>query len=1842
MSKRGKTQSYFEHEAYQNIEFVPFGKNIEIPKVMPSEEEVQNLFNTVAIDRDMRPDRRIWFQNRPIEQKWELYCDQVAKDAESPSPEYICSCLIVRPANEVFSCLVELLTKGRVSWMQQFLNIGGLNKLLLILSLYVEDYGEEIYHVPSDEAVSGTLHCLKAIANTRTGSAELINHPESIKSIILSINPTREIANAHALNLLLMFLFSDSEVTDSMSNCKVILQGINRLTFGWGAFVAQLQNRPDYQLVSAFASFLKGIYMINSKKPREHLGLTLSLVESGMDSVLASLKYEQGDSVGDAIKSIIDEIRTDIISLGLVFKEPTVNPFDMKSIVEYLKEQKQEGKFIKSIMISLGSIGINYKEGFRQVCIFIHNYLILNRFYLAQGDRTKHTYCISIAASQNKPLMIPYTHEKFQNNKFHKALHKSSMYLPDCELVNLSLSNFLEEGMSLSEVADESENVLIPAGEVKERLKKQKEESDQQLQLVQQQLEAIQDVCKQTISVKEEMGIKIKKMEEEKEKREVEMEEMRTRLEDRTLEEKVQELEEGIKIKENQNDRLQKQVVSMREDYEKLTEELLRKNEEYSTMKTEVEILRRNLEEERRKVEETENNKGKVNEKVKELETGKVKMQEEYSKLLNEKSEMMNQMRECESMNRQLEEEIKGLKMRNEEMKQKLDSLEVSKQMLEKEFAQRNEKISTLNSEISTSNVELATLRMQVNDGGENQRRLEGENEKLRERYDETKRQLNAVQSSLNRVEEEKEVLKQKVSDSEKLIGSLTSTTTVVQELQEQLKNREKEYEKMTDRCESLDTQLKDSKDRVSYLETMLEQTNSSRDELNKILNDANDKISTMNLTMINMESNKSELKNKVEEYEHMLSVKDAEMENLSTKLEESKGEINRLMTKCTRLENETNGFKGEIEIIKESEQKKKVIIEESQERVKELENELDMAMKRANDSTETLSNQVGQYLSTIDIQRQKIRELEEINQSVTQKEQTINNLRRQMSEITKVRDEALERGDRLESEVSGIRRELQRSEATIGQLRAVISATNTGEEKDGGDGGIEINVLKESMEQMKGEIGEKEEKINQQKIVVRQQEERIKELEREIEEHRNGNEQGVEALKVAKNRIQELEMNRMEMERELMMTKQEMNNTKTTLGNLESRLEEIINSCKSDKQQMQSTIVILEKEKEQLMNELNRSKENAEITDEKYKSTIASNERRIIELEMQINVRKSAESEEMNSMNEMIENMKREYGKEIERLEMNAKEYKEENEKQKGKIRELEENNKGKEEKESRLNEMEGEIKEWKERMKKSEENFRVLEEENSRLRQQNESSENQIALKTSLLEKNLGQAKEQIQMLDENIEGLKMERDSLKEKSEELERLGREKSKGFEEEKRGYENRIQELTEENRILKMQIMEGGERVSVDEVKKTKKKEILPKKENPVAPCFVRPVRWKVIGNEEASGTIWENLPSSKMVDKEKLIETFKVVGEPPVFVSEAKSRETNIFFSHLRTTVTQCIQGLYGLAQFFTIDHLQALETLIPNENELAVINAYNGDIKGLQPVDVFFKNLSRVPALKLRIDAMKLMQTFGSRVEQELPILESLGEGLEALKGSERVRNVLGIVVECGNVLNGGNGNGGVYGFDLGSIGVLNEVKSGNQKYTLMSYVSMLIYGSDELKEYENDLEKLMGCMNYDLEGSVEWSEFVSRTVSESLMEIPLAEGRVPEGDLFSPRFMEFYGENRGKIDEYNSKLGEVAEKYKEILEYFGTDEKTKMREFIGYFVKFVGDVRSAYKAAGGHSESRKSSKSSSKPSGPSEESERGILDSLVQNIQTGGSHGKKEEGKKQETSFFARFRR
>ena len=149
---------------------------------------------------------------------------------------------------------------------------------------------------------------------------------------------------------------------------------------------------------------------------------------------------------------------------------------------------------------------------------------------------------------------------------------------------------------------------------------------------------------------------------------------------------------------------------------------------------------------------------------------------------------------------------------------------------------------------------------------------------------------------------------------------------------------------------------------------------------------------------------------------------------------------------------------------------------------------------------------------------------------------------------------------------------------------------------------------------------------------------------------------------------------------------------------------------------------------------------------------------------------------------------------------------------------------------------------------------------------------------------------------------------------------------------------------------------------------------------------------------------------------------------------------------------------------QRITGERVQFMKDLLPTPTEVKVIKAYKGDESRLVAAELFFIKIVKVLRVQTKIQVMQTMDTLNDNaieLGKNFVILERV---CSQIMESEKLEEVLDMVLQIGNIMNEGTRTGGAAGFKFDSLLKLTQTKSSDGKMTVLDYIVMIFVAKDK----------------------------------------------------------------------------------------------------------------------------------------------------------------------------------
>ncbi|CAO2645627.1 Formin-like protein 1 [Lemmus lemmus] len=370
------------------------------------------------------------------------------------------------------------------------------------------------------------------------------------------------------------------------------------------------------------------------------------------------------------------------------------------------------------------------------------------------------------------------------------------------------------------------------------------------------------------------------------------------------------------------------------------------------------------------------------------------------------------------------------------------------------------------------------------------------------------------------------------------------------------------------------------------------------------------------------------------------------------------------------------------------------------------------------------------------------------------------------------------------------------------------------------------------------------------------------------------------------------------------------------------------------------------------------------------------------------------------------------------------------------------------------------------------------------------------------------------------------------------------------------------------------------------------------KAKKPIQTKFRMPLlNWVALKPNQITGTVFTELNDEKVLqelDMNDFEEQFKTKSQGPSLdlstlkgkaAHKAPTKATLIEANRAKNLAITLRKGNLGAdricqaietydLQTLSLDFLELLTRFLPTEYERSLIARFEKEQRPMEELseeDRFMLRFSRIQRLPERMSTLTFLGNFPDTAQLLMPQLNAIIAASMSIKSSDKLRQILEIVLAFGNYMNSSK-RGAAYGFRLQSLDALLEMKSTDRKQTLLHYlVKVIAEKYPQLTGFHSDLHFL------DKAGSVSLDSVLGdvRSLQRGL-ELTQREF-VRQDDCLVLK--EFLRTNSPTMDKLLADSKTAQEAYESVVEYFGENPKTTPPSmFFSLFSRFT----KAYKKA------------------------------------------------------------
>lgn len=260
---------------------------------------------------------------------------------------------------------------------------------------------------------------------------------------------------------------------------------------------------------------------------------------------------------------------------------------------------------------------------------------------------------------------------------------------------------------------------------------------------------------------------------------------------------------------------------------------------------------------------------------------------------------------------------------------------------------------------------------------------------------------------------------------------------------------------------------------------------------------------------------------------------------------------------------------------------------------------------------------------------------------------------------------------------------------------------------------------------------------------------------------------------------------------------------------------------------------------------------------------------------------------------------------------------------------------------------------------------------------------------------------------------------------------------------------------------------------------------------------------------------------------------------------------------------------------QLCTDTFLSELKRLLPTPEQVGKLNVHRNaspeELAELHPADRLMVKLIQLDRLPARVDAMLFMCTFEESWKLLNKSTHQLIDANQDLMNSANFKELLSLILLIGNYMNGTGVKGGAFGFRVSSINKLVDTKSVNNT-TLLHFLEKTV--SRHFRDMERFLEELDRPAEAYRVNLLE----VRRDLTELRTGFKRLRDELKEHHTnvdpteFARQMRNFANKAERQLEDLVDDVNAADAAFKEVVRFYGEDEKMTSSEFYGIFKTFV----------------------------------------------------------------------
>ena len=277
-----------------------------------------------------------------------------------------------------------------------------------------------------------------------------------------------------------------------------------------------------------------------------------------------------------------------------------------------------------------------------------------------------------------------------------------------------------------------------------------------------------------------------------------------------------------------------------------------------------------------------------------------------------------------------------------------------------------------------------------------------------------------------------------------------------------------------------------------------------------------------------------------------------------------------------------------------------------------------------------------------------------------------------------------------------------------------------------------------------------------------------------------------------------------------------------------------------------------------------------------------------------------------------------------------------------------------------------------------------------------------------------------------------------------------------------------------------------------DKPKEEKKPKSIRRKTKREPETKMKNIYWDAIDDDKIDDSAWSKMDDNEVdIDytdltnyfraKENLVLTTHSMSDTSarkqevvqLITDDKRLRNVSMAIARLKISTEVLIQAIYRVDDsILDSDMIRILFENAPTPEEIEIVKGYDGKIELLGDVDRFFKQLSTIPNLQTRLKCIRIRNTLKNDLEDIRSDFDAFDVAIRKCYESHAFYSLLQVILTIGNYMNGTTTRGGMYGFQISFLPRLADIKSVDNKTTLLEYIYHYMEDEQAKKGKNKDL--------------------------------------------------------------------------------------------------------------------------------------------------------------------------